>query len=167
VNVTIDVATSQQQRSRVIAATCAGFNLRRASRAISHYFDRALTPSGLRSTQFTLLAALAISGSPTIGELSVALVIDRTTLSRNLKLVRSANLVEAIPTGDRREHRYGLTDQGRAALETALPLWEAAQAQVVEPLGQDRWQGMLGDLHRLLGIVRGHTGDLVAPNGTA
>src|SRR5919206_3197772 len=60
-----------------IASSCAGFHLRRASRAVSQHFDHALAPAGLRMTQFTLLAALALGGPASINEISHALVIDR------------------------------------------------------------------------------------------
>ena len=149
-------------RCAEIAATCAGFNLRRASRAVSHHFDRALAPAGLRMTQFTLLVAFALGGTPSLGELAKVLVTERTTLSRNLKLIRDAGLIEAAPNAGRRGQRYRLTEQGRSTLDAALPLWQAAQAEVVDPLGSDRWRGMLGDLRDVVGVVRGPREDAVA-----
>ncbi|MDP8922419.1 MAG: MarR family winged helix-turn-helix transcriptional regulator [Chloroflexota bacterium] len=160
----LDLEARQRARCAEIAATCAGFNLRRASRAVSQHFDRALAPAGLRMTQFTLLAAYALGGSPSLGELAEALVTDRTTLSRNLKVIRAAGLIEAAPTADRRAQRYRLTEHGRAVLEAALPLWQVAQAEVVDPLGADRWRGMLSDLNDLVGVVRGSPDESAAPD---
>lgn len=159
----LDLEACQRARCAEIAATCAGFNLRRASRAVSQHFDRALAPAGLRMTQFTVLAALALAGPRSPGELADALVTDRTTLSRNLKVIRAAGLVEAAPTADRRAQRYRLTERGRTALEAALPLWQAAQAEIIDPLGADRWRGMLSDLNDLVGVVRGPR-DGIAPS---
>ena len=68
---------SLRQISGTIAATCAGFNLRRASRAVTQHFDHALAPVGLRTTQFTLLGALALGGARDINQLAQALVMDR------------------------------------------------------------------------------------------
>ena len=152
----------QRARCAVIAASCAGFHLRRASRAVSQHFDHALAPAGLRMTQFTLLAAFALGGTPSLGELAEALVTDRTTLSRNLKVIREAGLIEAVAGTDRRAQRFRLTEHGRSTLDAALPLWQSAQAEVVEPLGFDRWRGMLGDLADLVGVVRGPRDAIVA-----
>ena len=149
-------------RCAEIAATCAGFNLRRASRAVSQHFDHALAPAGLRMTQFTLLAAFALGGTPSLAELADALVMDRTTLSRNLKVIRGAGLIEPAPSSDGRAQRFRLTGRGRATLDAALPLWQAAQEEVVEPLGAERWRGMLGDLRDVVGVVRGPRDALAA-----
>ena len=116
-------------------------------------------------TQFTLLAAFALGGSPSLSRLAEVLVTDRTTLSRNLKVIRQAGLIEVVSGDDRRSQRYRLTDHGRSTLDAALPLWQAAQAEVVSPLGAGRWQGMLGDLHDLVGIVRGPRDGIAAPDG--
>ena len=95
-----------------MAATCAGFNLRRASRAVSQHFDHALAPAGLRMTQFTLLGAIALAGSTTTNILARALVIDRTTLTRNLRLLRDAGLI-ASADGARRTRAATVADAGR------------------------------------------------------
>ncbi|MEE8273100.1 MAG: MarR family transcriptional regulator, partial [Alphaproteobacteria bacterium] len=67
------------------AAICTCFNLRKAARAVTQLYDAALGPSGLRATQFSLIAALGVRGAPTISQLAKAMVMDRTTLTRNLK----------------------------------------------------------------------------------
>ena len=161
---TTELEARQRARCAEIAASCAGFNLRRASRAVSQHFDHALAPVGLRMTQFTLLAAFALGGTPSLTELADALVTDRTTLSRNLKVIRGAGLIEPAPSGDRRAQRFRLTPRGRATLDAALPLWQAAQAEVGEPLGTDRWRGILGDLRDVVGVVRGPR-DATGPYG--
>jgi DNA-binding MarR family transcriptional regulator len=133
-----------------IAATCAGFNLRRASRAVSQHFDHALAPTGLRMTQFTLLGALALGGSVTINDLARVLVIDRTTLTRNLRLLRAAGRVAATTNGTGREQRISLTEDGRAVLARAIPLWRAAQDTLVDHFDETRWPGLVADLDRLV-----------------
>ncbi len=133
-----------------IAATCAGFNLRRASRAVSQHFDHALAPAGLRMTQFTLLSALALGGSASINEISHALVIDRTTLTRNLRLLREAGLVTAQSGQTGREQRFSLTAEGREILARAIPLWRSAQDSLVDHFDQARWPGLVADLDRLV-----------------
>jgi DNA-binding MarR family transcriptional regulator len=133
-----------------IAATCAGFNLRRASRAVTQHFDHALAPLGLRTTQFTLLGALALGGPVSTNQLANGLVIDRTTLTRNLRLLREAGLVETRPGRGGREVLFLLTDQGRDTLARAIPAWQTAQGGIVEAFGASRWPGMIAELDRLV-----------------
>ena len=68
-----------------VVSSCACFNLRKASRVVTQHFDEILKPSGLLITQFTILVAIAMAKSGTINELAERLVMDRTTLTRNLK----------------------------------------------------------------------------------
>lgn len=133
-----------------IAATCAGFNLRRASRAVTQHFDHALAPVGLRTTQFTLLGALALAAPASIIQLSQALVMDRTTLTRNLRLLRDAGLVRAARSRAGRMVRYELTETGRDTLARAIPHWRAAQDGIVGSFGAERWPGMVAELYRLV-----------------
>jgi len=76
-----------------IEATCACSNVRKAARAVTQLFDELLQPTGLRSTQFTLLVAVALLGEAPVTQLSRALVMDRTTLARNLKPLESLGLL--------------------------------------------------------------------------
>jgi DNA-binding MarR family transcriptional regulator len=145
-----------------IAATCAGFNLRRASRAITQHFDHALAPVGLRTTQFTLLGALALAGPVSINELSHGLVVDRTTLTRNLKVLRDSGLVESRAPRTGREVRFLLSEAGREMLARAIPHWRAAQQGIEAAFGASRWPGMVAELDRLV------SGTLaLAPNAAA
>ena len=133
-----------------IAATCAGFNLRRASRAVTQHFDHALAPVGLRTTQFTLLGALVLGAPVTINQLSQALVMDRTTLTRNLRLLRDTGLVQAVRSRAGRMVRYELTESGRETLARAVPRWRDAQDGIVTAFGAERWPGMVAELYRLV-----------------
>lgn len=130
----------------VVANTCACFNLRKASRTVTQLYDEILQPSGLLATQFTLLVAIAIAGSATITRLATELVMDRTTLTRNLKPLERQGLIEISPGQDLRTRVVKLTASGSEALFKALPLWEQAQTRVVEGLGQKRWNTLLSDL---------------------
>lgn len=133
-----------------IAATCAGFHLRRASRAVTQHFDHALAPVGLRTTQFTLLGALALGGPVPINQLSMALVMDRTTLTRNLSVLRDAGLVRAARSRAGRMVRYELTETGRETLARAIPHWRQAQDGIEAAFGAERWPGMVSELYRLV-----------------
>lgn len=121
-----------------VAATCFCMNIRKASRVITQLYDEALKPSGLLVSQFTVLVALASVGSITMTQLAEALVMDRTTLTRNLKPLEREGLVRIESGQDQRTRVLSLTNAGQAALEKALPLWQEVQIQVVERLGQEQ-----------------------------
>ncbi len=129
--------------------TCACFNLRRASRLVSQHFDQILRPSGLKITQFSLLVAATMNPELRLGKLARIMGMDRTTLSRNLRLLEKKEMVQLGEGQDKREVRVTLTDKGTRALHTAMPLWQQAQEQIEFGVGPDKWQDMLGDLRSL------------------
>jgi DNA-binding MarR family transcriptional regulator len=118
---------------------CVSYRLRRAARKAAVLFDRALRPAGLRNTQFSLLGALNYLGDLRIGDLAEELATDATTLNRNLGVLMRDGLVEDFEAPDGRIRMVRLTRQGIAKLEAALPLWRAAQAQVLEEAGDEGW----------------------------
>ena len=79
---------------------CASF--RRAARALTHVYDEALRPQGLRATQFTILQALSLTGEISQGDLGDLLVLDSTTLTRTLRLMRTRGWIKERPGKDRR-----------------------------------------------------------------
>ena len=124
-------------------ASCICANLRKATRAVTQAYDAALQPSDLKATQFTLLATLAGEGDLSVTRLAGAMVMDRTTLTRNLKPLIGKGLIETASGEDQRVRMVRLTDQGRAAFDAALPLWRQAQTRLVESLGGDKWRDLL------------------------
>jgi DNA-binding MarR family transcriptional regulator len=110
---------------------CYCTQLRRASSGFTRVYDEALRPQGLRITQFSVLRGLARLGEATLTELSDELALDRTTMSRSIKLLIDAGWVDAA-TGeeDGREKILNLSDRGRKKLQDAVPAWSKAQAKV-------------------------------------
>ncbi|MGP1373756.1 MAG: MarR family winged helix-turn-helix transcriptional regulator [Almyronema sp.] len=129
-----------------VVSTCACFNLRKATRVITQHFDESLKPSGLLITQFTILVAVALAKSATMNELAQNLVMDRTTLTRNLKPLERQGWLKSEPGSDRRTRVISLTQAGEAILAIALPLWQQAQKNVEQTLGQAHWQTLLAQL---------------------
>ena len=113
--------------------------IRAAARHVSHFYDRSLAPSGLRTSQFTILAKLKQAGPQTINALADHLVMDRTTLGRNILPLERDGLIgiEASPT-DRRAKQIVLTNEGAARLRAAAKLWYAAQARFDAVFGAKR-----------------------------
>lgn len=125
---------------------CACFNIRKASRVVTQHFDEIMQSSGLRVTQFSILVVIAIRGMPTMSELAEALVMDRTTLTRNLKPLEEQGLVKIVPGTDRRTRAISVTAKGHKTLGKALPLWRKAQGSVTRYLGDTRFDRVLDDL---------------------
>ena len=110
--------------------TCNCLAARKAARYLTAAYDKALAPSGLRITQFTILNKLARLGPMTIKRLAAAMAMDRTTLATNLKpMERDGLLVTAAAVEDRRATAIEITEAGKAKLEEAIPLWTLAQSQ--------------------------------------
>jgi DNA-binding MarR family transcriptional regulator len=136
-----------------VAAGCACRNLRRTTRAVTQLYDETLRPSGLRITQFTLLVAVGLSEPVPITRLADALSLDRTTLARDLKPLTKQGLVKITTGADRRMRKVRLTRQGREAIGRAYPLWQQAQARIVEGSGADRWPAMAAGLEEVVALA--------------
>ena len=126
------------ERYRTVVLACAVMNLRQVTRSVTNRFDQQLRPAGLRATQLNLLMAIETSTAATVTDLAEILAMDRTTMTRNLKLLRDRKLVES--------KRIALTEKGRRTAAAALPLWEKAQAEILGSLGAKRWEALLREL---------------------
>jgi len=133
---------------RKVENSCMGMRVRRAARVVGNYYDGHLKSVGLKGTQFTLLNAIFLNPSITITQLADLLLLNRTTLNRNLKPLERQGLVRTSPGKDQRTRVLKLTQEGSSLLQSALPLWLEAQSGVVETLGA-RTQRLTEDLTRL------------------
>ena len=113
---------------------------------MTRLYDDILRPSGLRATQFSLLTVVRLLGEATIGGLAEAAVMDRTTLTRNLKLLAAAGLIMIREGADARVREVTLTAAGRARLAAAEPRWALAQRRLTEAMGPARMARLLEDL---------------------
>ena len=129
-----------------LPALCPAFNIRAASRVITQLFDEILKPSGLQITQFAVLVGVVSLGSPTINQLAKGLVMDRTTLTRNLKPLENQGLIKILSGDDKRTHTVDITTKGKFTLKKTLPYWEKARATVAKEFGQKHLDGLLKDL---------------------
>jgi len=149
----MDTPTPGRAELAEVAAGCACRNLRRTARAVTQLYDKTLRPSGLRITQFTLLVAVALSEPVPITRLADALDLDRTTLARDLKPLTEQGLVQIAAGEDRRMRVVRLTSQSRQAIGRAYPLWQRAQARIVEGSGPDRWQAVASGLEEVAALA--------------
>jgi DNA-binding MarR family transcriptional regulator len=140
-------------RSSVPLSPCVCNTLRMATRAVTQLYDDALRPSGLRVTQFSMLAAIARLGQANLRQLEEALAIDQTTLTRSLGLLERDGLTERVDDPDRRVKAMRLTARGKAVLAAARPLWSRAQEQVLRELGTRGWADARRRLAHLLDVA--------------
>jgi len=133
---------------------CVCFNLRKATRAVTQVYDRALQAADLKVTQFTLLVALNYAGPVPMQRLAEQMGMERTTLTRNLRPMERKKLVEILPGDDLRLRNVSITAKGKRVLEKALPLWEAAQDRLEADVGQGAWDRIRSGLSQVTGKAR-------------
>ena len=127
---------------------CNCLALRQAARHVTQFFDQFLAPAGLRATQFSILARLDRLGPMTISALAAELVMDRTTLGRNLQPLEREGLVAVVKgRTDRRSREIRLTDSGAERLRTAVEGWVKAQAGFEAVFGEQRSSQLRTLLH--------------------
>lgn len=127
---------------------CVCSTLRKATRSVTQFYDNALRPSGLRSTQFNILAEIHGAGSTSITRLTKILIMDQTTLTRSLALLERNGLLRFVPAEDGRVKSAELTKKGTMALVRAQPLWAAAQEKMLSSIGPI-WASLSAELERL------------------
>ena len=145
----IDECTVPNPTHVKIAWHCTCFNVRRAARAVTQFYDDIMAPSGIKATQFTMLGAVGMMGPASVTRLAEHLALDRTTLTRNLKVLEQQGLIRTGPGKDRRERVVSLTADGEAAIERATPVWREAQEQLAVQFGEARWRNMIEDMNDL------------------
>ena len=127
---------------------CNCLAVRQAARHVTQFYDQFLAPAGLRTTQFSILARLQRFGSMTISALAAELVMDRTTLGRNLQPLERDGLVAVVKgRTDRRSREIRLTDAGAERLRAAVEGWVKAQAGFEAVFGEQRSSELRALLH--------------------
>jgi DNA-binding MarR family transcriptional regulator len=123
--------------------------LRKAARHVSHTYDLALQPTGLKTTQFSLLAAIdrRRDNPPTMQELAEVMVMDRSTLGHNLRPLEREHLIElGTNASDRRSRLVRLTEKGRKKLQEAAGFWREMQQRFESVFGAERTARLREDL---------------------
>lgn len=123
---------------------CACSALRRASRAVTQHYEACFRGTGLRATQFTVLATLAQTGPLPLSALATALGLERTTLTRNLRILENKRFVRTLADDDQRVRRIAITKRGEAAALAAFDAWHQAQSTVGDVLRRTGIRDMFG-----------------------
>ena len=132
------------------AEECTCLSVRQAARHITQFYDQHLATSGLRATQFSILAKIARLGPLTINALAEELVMDRTTLGRNILPLEREGLIRVEPgRSDRRSKELVLTEPGRQRLRLATEGWRRAQSEFAARFGDARTQDLRAILNKV------------------
>jgi len=118
---------------------CNCLAIRQAARHVTQFYDQVFAPIGLRATQYAILSRLRHEGPMPINALANLLVMDRTTLGRNILPLQRDGLVEvAASPGDRRRREMRLTEAGRRLHSAGARHWEDAQQRFNTVFGDGR-----------------------------
>jgi DNA-binding MarR family transcriptional regulator len=125
------------QDEDLLRTVCNCLALRQASRHVTQFYDQALAPSGIRTTQYSILQRVHQHGPRTVNELAEQLVMDPSTLTHNLRPLLKDGLVVLQVGTDRRTRVVALTEEGRAVHRRARALWQRAQEGFDRVFGSD------------------------------
>ena len=129
---------------------CAAF--RKAGRILTRKYDRYLKPSGLKVTQYSMLANIARNPGITVSELADKLFMDQTTVTRNLQVLEKSGYINMeTEAGDYRIKKIRISDIGKSKMKEAEPFWEKAQLEMEAILGSDSIAGLLSTFKKIAG----------------
>ncbi len=124
--------------------------IRKTGRILTRKYDHHLKASGLKITQFSMLANIARKPGITVSELAKTLFMDQTTVTRNLRVLEKSGYVHIkAETTDNRIRRILVSDIGKAKMKKARPLWEKAQLEMDRMIGRESIDGLLRNLNKL------------------
>jgi DNA-binding MarR family transcriptional regulator len=130
---------------------CNCLEIRQAARHVTQFYDQLFAPVGLRATQYAILSRLKRDGPMTINALAAALVMDRTTLGRNILPLQRDGLVEVVASlADRRRRELRLTAEGADKQREGSARWAVAQQRFDEVFGDDRAAALRGLLREVV-----------------
>ena len=131
---------------------CATF--RRTARALSQVYDEALRPLGLKTTQFTILQALSLTGEVSQGRLGEILALDSTTLTRTLAIMKRRKWVATRQGRDGTRAIDIPVEGGAEQLDQASPAWQGVQDRLHSQLGDERWSELFQENREMTAVAR-------------
>jgi DNA-binding MarR family transcriptional regulator len=148
--------------NKAVESPCTATAMRKAARRLAVLYDLAIAPTGVRSTQFAILAEIATRDGrdvrdgrdgrdgPTMAELARGLVMDRSALGHNLRPLERDGLVTwSEGAEDRRRRHVSLTAAGKARFREAARGWKRAQARFDAVFGERESEALRKTLLRI------------------
>jgi DNA-binding MarR family transcriptional regulator len=145
--------TGKEEKYRQLTE-CSCNMIRTSARKITKFYESGLRETGIKPTQFSILAALANTGPIQLTQLADRLLLERTGLTRNLNVLQRNGWVE-LQTGeeDARQRVVSLSKNGYEQLDRAIPNWKKAQKAIVKEMGRDAISGLRRNLSKMAEVI--------------
>ena len=128
---------SKEPDLETVVKTCIAVRVRLLNRVITNFYDDALRPLGVKTSQMNVLILTARMGLARPAKVCEILQMDTSTLSRNVERLRAKGWLEVVPEEDARAQPFRVTDKGWKLIEKSLPAWEEGQRRATELLGSE------------------------------
>ncbi|MGE7687987.1 MarR family winged helix-turn-helix transcriptional regulator [Lysinibacillus sp. NPDC097214] len=136
---------------------CVCANLRKKSRVVTQLYDKLLQPTGLKITQYSMLANINHQQSVSISRLGEILLLDQTTITRNINLLKQNGYVDLTRNPqDARTKVITLTKKGIEKLNEAAPIWEDIQERIINDIGIEKYEDFYETLKTIQKIIQSY-----------
>jgi len=136
---------------------CVCANLRKKTRLVTQFYDNLLQPTGLKVTQYSMLANIDLQQSVSISRLGEILLLDQTTITRNINLLKRNGYVDLTrDPQDARAKVITLTDKGVEKLNEAAPIWQDIQERIINDIGLEKYNDFYETLKTIQKIIQSY-----------
>lgn len=136
---------------------CVCANLRKKTRVVTQLYDKLLQPTGLKITQYSMLANIDYQQSVSISRLGEILLLDQTTITRNINLLKQNGYVDITKDPqDARTKVITLTEKGGEKLNEAAPIWEEIQEKIINDIGLEKYEDFYETLKSIQKIIQSY-----------
>ena len=123
--------------AKAVAAECIAVRVRLLNRVITNLYDRALQPLGIKVNQATMLVMLLLSGQAGPGDIGRVLLMEKSTVSRNIDRMRKKGWIGVAGKDDGLSQVITVTPKGRKLLAAVHVEWMKAQKKASHLLGDE------------------------------
>ncbi|MFJ3386509.1 MarR family winged helix-turn-helix transcriptional regulator [Lysinibacillus sp. NPDC086135] len=136
---------------------CVCANLRKKTRLVTQLYDNLLQPTGLKVTQYSMLANIDLQQAVSISRLGEILLLDQTTITRNINLLKRNGYVDLTrDPQDARAKVITLTDKGVEKLNEAAPIWQDIQERIINDIGLEKYNDFYETLKTIQKIIQSY-----------
>lgn len=136
---------------------CVCANLRKKTRLVTQFYDKLLQPTGLKVTQYSMLANIDLQQAVSISRLGEILLLDQTTITRNINLLKRNGYVDLTrDPQDARAKVITLTDKGVEKLNEAAPIWQDVQERIINDIGLENYNDFYETLKTIQKIIQSY-----------
>jgi DNA-binding MarR family transcriptional regulator len=118
---------------------CLGARFRRISRIIDTEYRTCIQDFGITENQMNILFVLQTSGEISQGQIGDFLVLERSTISRNINVLEKQALV--MRTSDY-QPKVELTKKGKTLVKELVPVWEKVMDNLIEIIGLENFENL-------------------------